>query len=329
MPYRLLLVLSSLLLITPGAAVAAGKTETARGFPTRPVRLVVPYPPGGATDIMARIVSAKISEVWGQSVVVDNRPGGGGQIAAEMAAKAAPDGYTLYIGTISSLATNVSMYRNLPYDPVRDFAPITQLSASPYVLVTNPALPVKTVKELVALAKARPGALNYGSAGPGGGVHLSMELFKSMTGADIVHVPYKGTGPSLVELIAGQTQVSMAGFLSIAPHLKSGRVRGIAVSSLKRASAVPALPTIAESGLEGYEANSWNGVLAPVRASAALVKQLHADFITALRTPELQARVTGEGTEVVGNTPAEFGAYIKSEIKKWAKVVKESGAKIN
>lgn len=330
MPFRLLLVLSStLLLVTPAPVTAAGKTETARGFPTRPVRLVVPYPPGGATDIMARIVSAKISEVWGQSVVIDNRPGGGGQIAAEMAAKAAPDGHTLYIGTISSLATNVSMYRNLPYDPVRDFAPVTQLSASPYVLVTNPALPVKTVKELVALAKARPGALNYGSAGPGGGVHLSMELFKSMTGTDIVHVPYKGTGPSLVELIAGQTQVSMAGFLSIAPHLKSGKVRGIAVSSLKRASAVPALPTIAESGLEGYEANSWNGVLAPVRASAALVKQLHADFITALRSPDLQARVTGEGTEIVGNTPAEFGAYIKSEIKKWAQVVKESGAKIN
>jgi tripartite-type tricarboxylate transporter receptor subunit TctC len=250
MPYRLLLVLSSmLLLITPAAASAASKTETARSFPTRPVRLVVPYPPGGATDIMARIVSAKIGELWGQSVVIDNRAGGGGQIAAEMAAKAAPDGHTLYIGTISSLATNVSMYRNLPYDPVRDFAPITQLSASPYVLVTNPSLPVKTVKELVALAKARPGTLNYGSAGPGGGVHLSMELFKSMTGTDIVHVPYKGTGPSLIDLIAGQTQVSMAGFLSIAPHLKSGKVRGIAVSSHKRASAVPALPTIAESGL--------------------------------------------------------------------------------
>jgi tripartite-type tricarboxylate transporter receptor subunit TctC len=329
MPYRLLLVLSSLLLITPEAAVAASKTETARGFPTRPVRLVVPYPPGGATDIMARIVSAKIGEIWGQSVVIDNRAGGGGQIAAEMAAKAAPDGHTLYIGTISSLATNVSMYRNLPYDPVRDFAPITQLSASPYVLVTNPSLPVKTMKELVALAKARPGALNYGSAGPGGGVHLSMELFKSMTGTDIVHVPYKGTGPSLIDLIAGQTQLSMAGFLSIAPHLKSGKVRGIAVSSLKRAAAVPALPTISESGLEGYEANSWNGVLAPARTSAALVKQLHADFTTALRSPELQARVTGEGTEVVGNTPAEFGAYIRSEIKKWAKVVQESGAKIN
>jgi tripartite-type tricarboxylate transporter receptor subunit TctC len=323
------MVLSSMLLVTPGPAAAADRTETAGGFPTRPVRLVVPYPPGGATDIMARIVSAKVSEVWKQSVVVDNRPGGGGQIAAEMAAKAAPDGYTLYIGTISSLSTNVSMYKNLPYDPVRDFAPVTQLSASPYVLVTNPSLPVKTVKELVALAKARPGTLNYGSAGPGGGVHLSMELFKSMTGTDIVHVPYKGTGPSLVELIAGQTQVSMAGFLSIAPHLKSGKVRGIAVSSLKRASAVPALPTIAESGLPGYEANSWNGVLAPVRASAALVKQLHADFIIALRSPELQARVTGEGTEIVGNTPAEFGAYIRSEIKKWAKVVKESGAKIN
>lgn len=329
MPYRQLLVLFSVLLAAPVMAATAGKTEISRNFPTRPVRLVVPYPPGGATDIMARIVSAKISEIWGQSVVIDNRAGGGGQIAAEMAAKAAPDGYTLYIGTISSLATNVSMYRNLPYDPVRDFAPVTQLSASPYVLVSNPAVPVKTVKELVALAKSRPGALNYGSAGPGGGVHLSMELFKSMTGTDIVHVPYKGTGPSLIDLIAGQTQVSMAGFLSIAPHLKSGKVRGIAVSSLKRASAVPALPTIAESGLEGYEANSWNGVLAPVRASAALVKQLHTDFVIALRTPELQARVTGEGTEIIGNTPAEFGAYIRSEIKKWAKVVKESGAKIN
>jgi tripartite-type tricarboxylate transporter receptor subunit TctC len=261
--------------------------------------------------------------------VIDNRPGGGGLIAAEMAIKAAPDGYTLYIGTISSLSTNVSMYKNLPYDPVRDFAPVTQLSSSPYVLVTNPSLPVKTVKELVALAKSKPGTLNYGSSGPGGGVHLSMELFKSMTGADIVHVPYKGTGPSLVELIGGQTQVSMAGFLSIAPHLRSSKVRGIAVSSLKRSQAVPALPTIAESGLEGYEASSWNGVLAPVRTPAALVKQLHTDFVGALRSPELQARVTGEGTEIVGNTPAEFGAYIKSEIKKWAKVVQESGAKIN
>jgi tripartite-type tricarboxylate transporter receptor subunit TctC len=328
-PYPLLLILLSALLAAPALAATAGKAETSRSFPLRSVRLVVPYPPGGATDIMARIVSAKISDIWGQSVVIDNRPGGGGLIGAEMAAKAAPDGYTLYIGTISSLSTNVSMYKNLPYDPVRDFAPVTQLSASPYVLVTNPSVPVKTVKELLALAKARPGTLNYGSAGPGGGVHLSMELFKSMTGADIVHVPYKGTGPSLVELIAGQTQVTMAGFLSIAPHLKSGKVRGIAVSSLKRASTLPALPTIAESGLDGYEANSWNGVLAPARASAALVKQLHADFVSALRSPELQARVTGEGAEIVGNTPAEFGAYIKSEIRKWAKVVQESGAKIN
>ncbi len=278
---------------------------------------------------MARIVSARISEIWGQPVVIDNRPGGGGLIAAETASKAAPDGYTLYVGTISSLSTNVSMYKKLPYDPVRDFAPITQFSASPYVLVTNPSLPVKTVKELVALAKARPGSLNYGSAGPGGGVHLSIELFKSMTGADIVHVPYKGTGPSLVDLIAGQTQVSMAGFLSIAPHLRSGKVRGIAVSSLRRSQAVPALPTIAESGLDGYEASSWNGVLAPVRASPALVKQLHADFVRALDSPELQARVTGEGTEIIGNSPSEFGAFIKSEIRKWAKVVQDSGAKIN
>lgn len=329
MPYPLLLILLSVLLAAPALAATAGKAETSRSFPLRPVRLVVPYPPGGATDIMTRIVGAKISELWAQSVVIDNRPGGGGLIGAEMAAKASPDGYTLYIGTISSLATNVSMYKNLPYDPVRDFAPVTQLSASPYVLVTNPSVPVRTVKELVALAKARPGTLNYGSAGPGGGVHLSMELFKSMTGADIVHVPYKGTGPSLVELIAGQTQVTMAGFLSIAPHLKNGKVRGIAVSSLKRASALPALPTIAESGLDGYEANSWNGVLAPARASATLMKQLHADFVSALRSPELQARVTGEGAEIVGNTPAEFGAYIRSEIKKWAKVVQESGAKIN
>jgi len=326
--YPLLLALGFVLLTTPATA-ATGKNDASRGFPLRPVRLVVPYPPGGATDIMARIVSAKISDIWGQSVVIDNRPGGGGLIGAEMAAKAAPDGYTLYIGTISSLSTNVSMYKNLPYDPVRDFAPVTQLSASPYVLVANPSVPVRTVQELVTLAKTRPGKLNYGSAGPGGGVHLSMELFKSMTGADIVHVPYKGTGPSLVDLIAGQTQVSMAGFLSIAPHLKSSKVRGIAVSSLKRASAVPALPTIAESGLPGYEANSWNGVLAPARAAPALVKLLHADFVTALRSPEVQARVTGEGTEVVGNTPAEFGAYIRSEIRKWAKVVQESGAKIN
>lgn len=322
--WSLLALSCSCALLTTSALAA-----TAQGFPQRPVRLVVPYPPGGATDIMARIVSAKISEIWGQSVVIDNRPGGGGLIAAEMASKAAPDGHTLYVGTISSLSTNVSMYKKLPYDPVRDFAPITQFSASPYVLVTNPSLPVKNVKELVALAKARPGSLNYGSAGPGGGVHLSMELFKSMTGADIVHVPYKGTGPSLVDLIAGQTQVSMAGFLSIAPHLRSGKVRGIAVSSLKRSQAVPALPTIAESGLDGYEASSWNGVLAPVRALPALIKQLHTDFVSALRSPELQARVTGDGTEIIGSTPAEFGAYIRSEIKKWARVVQESGAKIN
>jgi len=302
----------------------AGAAEPS--FPTRPIRFIVPNGAGGTTDLVARSVAPKITDLLGQPVVIDNRPGSAGIVGTEIVAKAAPDGYTLMMGTIGNIAISPALYRNLAYDPLRDFAPVTQLASAAYMLLTHPSIAAKSVKDLVALAKTKPGALNFGSAGSGTGSHLTAELFKSVTGVDMVHVPYKGGAPAVTDLIAGQLQLLFNGIPSSMPHLRAGRVRALAVTGAKRFAATPELPTIAEAGFPGAESNSWTGILVPAGTSGAVVDKLHAAFVQALQFPDVTARLSADGATPVGNTPAEFGVYIRTELVKWGKVVRSSGA---
>jgi tripartite-type tricarboxylate transporter receptor subunit TctC len=308
-------------------AIFIVRGANAQTYPTKPIRFIVGFAPGGATDIIARALAQKLSDALGQQVVVDNRAGGGGTIAAMMAAKSPADGYTILMGTISTLATNVSTYKNLPYDPLRDFAPVTLAAATPYFATVNANLNTATLKDFIVLAKAKPGQLNFGSSGAGGGAHLSVELFRAMAGIDLVHVPYKGAALALTDLIGGQIQLTFSQPLIVLPHLKSGRVKALAISSAKRSTALPEFPTIAESGVPGYESSSWQGVVVPVGTPAAIVTRLHAELVKGLRSRDIGDRLAAEGTDAGGNSPAEFGAYIKREIAKWAKVVKDAGIK--
>lgn len=303
-----------------GGAAAA----TAQNYPTRPVRLVVPSSPGGGTDITARILAPKLSDALGQQVVVENRPGAGTMIGGEVVARAAPDGHTLLMG-ISTLAINPAMYKKVPYDAIKDFAPISQAVSLPNILVTHPSLPVKTVKELIAFAKARPGQINFGSAGVGTNPHLSMELFVSMAGLKMIHVPYKGSAPGVVDLVAGHVTVMAPNILTALPHVKNGRLRGLGVTSAKRAAGVPNIPTIAEAGVPGYEAVQWYGVLAPTGTPRGIVARLHDEIARILHSPEARERLSADGAEPVGSTPEEFSAFIRAETEKWAKVVKDAG----
>jgi tripartite-type tricarboxylate transporter receptor subunit TctC len=316
-------------LIGVGSAAVAGAQPTAAGFPVRPIRLIVPNAAGGTTDLVARTVGQKLAEALGQQVVVDNRPGSGGIIGTEAAAKSAPDGYTLLMGTIGNIAISPHLYRKLAYDSVRDFAPITQLAAAAYMLVTHPSLPVGSVRQLVALAKAKPGHINYGSAGSGTGSHLSAELFKSISKIDIAHIPYKGGTPALIDVMAGHVQVMFNGIPSSMPHLKSGRIKAMAVTTSKRSPAAPGVPTIAEAGFPGAESTSWTGVLAPAGTPAAIVSQLHGELVRVLHSPDVKTRLSADGAVPVGSSPVEFGAYIRSELGKWGNVVKTSGATVN
>ncbi len=304
--------------------IAGTVTAAAQNYPVRPVRLVVPSSPGGGTDISARIIAPKLSEYLGQQVVVDNRPGAGTMIGGEVVARAAPDGYTLLMG-ISTLAINPAIYRKVPYDALRDFAPVSQAVALPNVLVAHPSLPVKTVKELIAFAKARPGQLNFASAGLGTSPHLSMELFLSMTKLKMVHVPYKGSGPGVVDLVAGHVPLMMPNMLSALPHIKTGRLRALGVTSARRAAGAPDIPTIAEAGVPGYEAVQWYGVLAPAGTPRAIVTRLHAQIVRVLQLPEIRQRFSTDGAEAVGSSPEEFTAFIRAETAKWAQVIKAAG----
>jgi tripartite-type tricarboxylate transporter receptor subunit TctC len=299
----------------------------AQTYPTRPIRFIVGYVPGGGTDMMARTLSGKLSNSMGQQVIVDNRAGGGGLIAAVIAAKASPDGYTLFAGTISTLATNVSMYSKLPYDPVRDFAPVTLTSMSPYLLLVNAATPVATLREFIALAKAAPGRINYASASSGSGNHLAQEMFKFMAAIDIVHVPYKGAADQLTALIAGEVQASFIQVQVALPQVRAGRLKALAITSAQRLAVVPEVPTIAEAGVRGYEATSWQGVVVPTGTPRAIVNRLYDEITKVLQTPEVKERLAAEGSTPGGITPEEFAAHIKSEIAKWEKVVKVSGAR--
>ena len=304
----------------------------AEGYPNKPVRLIVPFPAAGTTDLLARAIAQKLSEALGQQFVVDNRPGAGGNIGSEIVAKAAPDGYTLLMGTVGTHAINQSLYAKMPYDNVKDFVPVVLVAGVPNVLVVNPGVPVKSVADLVALAKERPGMINFASSGNGTSIHLSGELFKTMTGTQITHVPYKGSSPALTDLLGGQVQIMFDNLPSSLPHIKSGKLRAVAVTSSKRAPALPELPTIAESGiasLAGFEASSWFGILAPAGTPRDIVQRINAEANRALQSPDMKDKLLSQGAEAVGNSPEFFADYIRSETVKWAKVVKDSGAKVD
>jgi len=300
----------------------------AQPYPNRPLRIVVPFAPGGGADLLARLTGAKAGETLGQQIVIDNRAGAGGNIAAEVASKAAPDGYTLLQANVAH-AISTTLYRRLNYDLLKDFAAVTQLAATPFILAVNTSLPAHSVKELIALAKAQPGQLSYGSSGNGGPSHLGTELFKSMAGIDVRHIPYKGGAPAATDLISGQIQMMFNTPPVILPHARAGRMRALAVASLKRIPAAPELPTVAEAGVPGFELSTWYGVMVPAGTPTAIIQQLHRAFIDALKAPDVRERLANENLEIVGSTPAEFGAYVRAEIPKWAKVVKASGARVD
>ena len=299
----------------------------AQGYPTRPIRLVLPFPAGGPSDIIARTFGAKLGEALGQQVVADNRGGASGVIGAEIAARAAPDGYTLFLGTIGVLTLNPNLYRQLPYDPQRDFRPVTLLSQSPYILLVYPGLPARSVKELVALAKSRPGRMNFASGGNGTGNHISGELLKLSAGVDIVHVPYKGASLAVGDLIAGNVQMLFINVLPALPHVKSGRARALAVTSAHRSPVLPDVPTFGEAGYPAVENGSWHGIVVPAGVSSAIVKRLHDELARIARQPDLKSRLEAQGAEVIGNTPDEFAAFIVSERERWGKVIRAAGIK--
>ena len=312
-------------LIAAVALVAAAPLQ-AQKYPERPVRAVVPFPAAGGTDILARLFLQKIAERIGANFVIDNRAGAGGTIGTEIVAKAPPDGYTILVCS-SSHTINPSVYKKLGYDPARDFAPVTMIASGPGLLVVHPSVPAKSVKELIALAKAKPGQLNYASAGNGTPPHLAAELFKSMAGIDLVHVPYKGNVPAFVDLISGAVSLSFPTITSGLPQVRAGKLRALGVTSKARSSVVPDVPTIAEAGLPGYESSTWYGMLAPAGTPKGIVMKLHQEMVEALKTPDMREKLAAQGLEPVGNTPAEFASIISAELVKWGKVVAAAGVK--
>lgn len=294
-------------------------------YPSRPVRLIAPFSAGGGVDIVARLVAQRLSEKWGQQVVVDNRTGATGIIGTDLAAHATPDGYTLLMGNAATHAVNVSLFKKLPYDALRDFVPITLVGRVPEMLVVHPALPAASVQELIALAKAKPGELTFGSAGSGSPPHLAGELFQSLAKIRLVHIPYKGSAPALTDLIAGQINMYFSNILSAVPYVKGGRLRGLGVTGAKRSIVAPDIPAIAEAGLPGYEDYNWYGVLAPKGTPEAIVDKLHTDIVQVVKSRDVEERLTKDGAEVIANTPAEFAKFIREEIQKYARIIKQSG----
>jgi tripartite-type tricarboxylate transporter receptor subunit TctC len=311
------------------AMLGAATAGLAQVYPVKPIRLVLPYPPGGGSDTIARPLAQKMSEGLGQQVVVENRGGAGGNIGMEAVARSASDGYTLVFALTAQLAVNPGLYPKLPYDPIRDYAPITLLGSGGYILVVHPSLPVKSVKELVAFAKARPGQIAYSSSGNGSGGHLAVELFNNMAGIRMLHVPYKGGGPALMDMIAGQVQLLFATQLASWPHVQSGRIRALAVSTAKRPASLPNLPTVAEAGVPGFDAGVWYAVLAPAGTSREIVMRLNGEIARVLSQPDYRNLLVSNTIDPIGSPPEELARTIKSEIAKWAKVIKDAGVRVD
>jgi tripartite-type tricarboxylate transporter receptor subunit TctC len=309
-------------LLLAQASIAAAQ------FPNRPLRLIVPFPPGGGTDILARPLAQKLTERWGQQVIVDNRAGAGGGIGSDLAAKSLPDGYSMVLGTNGTHGINQSLYRSMPYDTLKDFTPVTQVAIAPNILVLHPSVAANSVRELIALAKSKPGALNYASPGNGTPPHLAAEIFKRMAGVDMTHVPYKGAGPAVIDLLGGQMQVMFANAPVVLPHIRAGKLRALATTSAQRLSILTEFPTIAESGLPGYEADTWYGIFAPARLPADVLKRLNADFAHVLHLPDIKSLFASQGAEVVGNPAEKFRLIVADEVAKWARVIKETGIRI-
>jgi tripartite-type tricarboxylate transporter receptor subunit TctC len=318
----------TLLLIAAVAAATQANAQTPV-FPAKAVRFVVPFPAGGPLDIAARAIGQKLNEGWGQPVIVDNRPGAGGNIGAEMVAKAVPDGYTILMGAVSTHAINPWLYAKMPYDPIRDFAPVSLVTQVPNVLVVHPSVPARNVKELIALAKAKPGPLNYASGSTGSAGHLAGELFNVMAGVKTVHIPYKGAPAAVIDLLAGQVSFMFDNLASALPNIKAGRVRALAVTTLRRSPLLPELPTMSEAGLKDFDVSTWFGVFAPGDTPKAIVDRLNAGIVAALKSPDLRERLAALGAEPMPDTPEQFAAFIKTELAKYEKVVKASGARVD
>ncbi len=301
----------------------------AQNYPIKPVRMILPTGSGGSLDTMARLLAQKFTEIWGQQVIVENRPGGGGMLGAGAVAKAPPDGYTLLVASNGNLATTQALYKNVPYDPVRDFSPISLVASNPYLLVSHPSLPAKNMRELVRLAKNKPGAINVASSGNGSTPHLALELLNSLSEIRLTHVPFKTSSGALMSVVSGETSLMFTGVVSGLPFVSTGRLRALAVASEKRISVLPNTPTISNDGVPGYEASNWAGLLAPAQTSPSIIKSLHRDTIKTLQLPDIRENFQRQGLEIIGGTPEEFSAFIKSEITKWTKVIRDSGAKID
>ena len=311
------------------AMLAAIPLASAQTYPGKTIKLIVPFPPAGSTDISARAVAGKLGERLGQAVVIENKPGAGGNIGTDVAAKAAPDGYTLVVGTVGTHAINASLYSKMPYDHIKDFAPVILLSSTPNVLVVYPKLPVNSVKDVIALARSKPGEMTFASSGSGTSIHLSGELFNSMAGLQMTHIPYKGSGPMQIDLISGQVNMSFDNLSAAMAQIKAGRLRALAVTGTSRSPMLPDIPTVAEAGLPGYEATSWNGVFAPAGPPKDIIDKLNRELNAILQSPETRKFFAEQGGEAGGGTPEQLGALVRSETVKWSKVVKESGAKVD
>ena len=315
------LVFAALVVLAAGSALAQ--------YPNRPLRLIVPFPPGGAVDILGRAIALNAREAIGQNIVIDNRAGFGGAVGSEIAARAAPDGYTLLMGSTSTISINPALVSKLAYDPIKDFTPITLVAFVPHLLVANASVPAATLKEFIAHVKARPGQVNYGSAGSGTPHHIALEMFKQMAGVDMVHVPYKGTAPALIDLLSGRVSVMSAEVLAVLPHARAGKLRALGIATSARNQVAPDIPTVSEAGLPGFEVTSWYGVLAPAGTPKDITARLARDIAKALGTSDMRQRFADLGATPVGNTPNEFAAFIKREGAKWAKAVKDSGARVD
>ena len=320
-------ILSVVFLVTVACAMHSAPTFPAeQPYPTKPIRLIVPFAPGGGTDITARAVAQKLSESWGQTVVADNRPGANGTIGVDLAAKSAPDGYTMTMIS-SSHAVNVGLYTKLPYDLLKDLTPVTQATSQPYAVVIHPSIPAKSIKEFIAYAKTKPGGINYGSSGTGGIAHLGGAWWGFISGIEMVHIPYKGGAPATLDLIGGRTQMQLGTLLLTGPHIKSGKLRVLAVTTPKRWPGTPELPTMQEAGVPGFAITQWYGMIAPAKTPPAIISKLSKEISRLLHQPDVKDKLAADGADAVGNTPEEFGAHIKAEVAKYAKLVKQVGLK--